>query len=301
MAVTVQAALAEGSRLFREAGRAECPAADISAPALDASLFLASVLDTDRSSLLSAGPRLLSPDSYGRFLKLVERRLSGECTAYILGKKEFWGLDFFVSPAVLVPRPDTEILVEAALEHIAGRQSGKEGEGIRVLDLCTGSGAVAVSLKHECPGADLTASDISEAALAVARENARRLLKKGPSGADAIRFVKSDLFDGIACLFDLVTANPPYIPSGELADLAPEVRGEPRLALDGGKDGLDIAGRLVAQARDRLTRGGVLLVEADPRQMAALAGIFEKNGYRNIRRRRDLSGLERVIEGAVQE
>ncbi|MDR1421000.1 MAG: peptide chain release factor N(5)-glutamine methyltransferase [Treponema sp.] len=298
MAVTVQAALAEGSRLLREAGRAEPSAACIGAPDLDASLFLASVLDTDRSSLLSAGPEPLSPASRARFLRLVERRLSGECTAYILGKKEFWGLDFFVSPAVLVPRPDTEILVEAALEHIAERKGGKADAGIRVLDLCTGSGAVAVSLKHECPGADVTASDISDAALAVARKNAERLLGNGPS---RIRFIKSDLFGGIPWLFDLVTANPPYIPSDELAGLAPEVRGEPRLALDGGKDGLEVACRLAAQAKNHLARGGVLLVEADPAQMVALDGIFKKNGYRNIRRRRDLSGLERVIEGAVRE
>ncbi|MDR0600869.1 MAG: peptide chain release factor N(5)-glutamine methyltransferase [Treponema sp.] len=219
--MTVQEVLAEGTLLLRGAGRAAAASACISAPALDASLLLAAVLDTDRSSLLAAGPRPVSSAFRTRFLRLVERRVSGECTAYILGKKEFWGLDFFVSPAVLVPRPDTETLVEAALEHIRQWERKNPDGKIRILDLCTGSGAVAVSLKHECPHAEVTASDISEAALDVACKNAGRLLGDALPGASCIRFIQSDLFGDIPQRFDLVTANPPYVPSGKIAGLAP--------------------------------------------------------------------------------
>jgi release factor glutamine methyltransferase len=203
------------------------------------------------------------------------------------------GLDLMVTAEVLVPRPDTETLVEAALAWIDHPDSSSPKGSLSVLDLCTGSGAVAVALKHERPDLTLWASDISVEALAVAEANARRLL-----GPDKITFVRSDLFKAITGSFDLIAANPPYIPTGELEGLPGEVRGEPVLALDGGEDGLALIRPLVAGVRDRLKRGGALFMEADPRQMPAVTGILKNCGYRNIRIRKDLPGRDRVI-GAV--
>jgi release factor glutamine methyltransferase len=219
--------------------------------------------------------------------------MAGECTAYILGRKEVRGLDFTVTPDVLVPRPDTETLVEAALAI------GK-GQYLAVLDLCTGSGAVAIALKHESPSMEVYASDISPKALTIARENARRILGTG----EIIHFLEADLFTPLSLSrfprpFSLITANPPYIASGEIAGLAREVRGEPLLALDGGEDGLGLIRRIITEAPAFLLPGGSLLMEADPRQMALITLILKKKGYRDIRTYQDLSGQDRVIMGVV--
>ncbi|MDR2537497.1 MAG: peptide chain release factor N(5)-glutamine methyltransferase, partial [Treponema sp.] len=175
--------------------------AGIETPALDASVLLAAVLHTDRAGLIIDGERTVSDEARGAYTRALERRLGGECVAYIVGRKEFWGLDFTVTPDVLVPRPDTETLVEAALSQAAHWMSGATGE---ILDLCTGSGAVAIALKHERPTVHIVASDISPAALVVARQNALRLL----GDAEAIHFIESDLFNKIDGQFDLITANP---------------------------------------------------------------------------------------------
>jgi release factor glutamine methyltransferase len=286
----------EGSALLRRAD--ENVSACVTSPSLDASLLLAHALATTRERLIAAGNEPIPDGGYGAFLRLIERRLSGECVAYILGKKEFRGLDFMVSPAVLVPRPDTEILVEAALAGIDGIPPP-----VRALDLCTGSGAAAIALKHERPPADITASDISEAALEIAKINAARLL--GNTGADAhalhITFIKSDLFENIPERFNLITANPPYIPSDEIDRLAPEVRMEPRTALDGGRDGLALIRRIIAEAPRRLFPDGSLLLEIDPRQAPAVRNLLEKAGFNDIQSYRDLAGLERVMGGSMTE
>ncbi|MDR1900329.1 MAG: peptide chain release factor N(5)-glutamine methyltransferase, partial [Treponema sp.] len=154
------------------------------------------------------------------------------------------------------------------------------------------SGAVAVALKHEAPFLEVWASDISAEALEVAEANAARLLADTP-----LRFLRGDLFEPVGPAFTCIVGNPPYIPSGEIGGLAPEVRKEPRLALDGGEDGLRILRRIIAGAPDHLCPGGTLLVEADPRQMAELASLLETGGYEDIKIHRDLSGAERVIGG----
>jgi release factor glutamine methyltransferase len=281
--MTCREALNAGSALLRSSG--------LESPSLDASLFMADLLAVERSRLPLLEDRELSPELYRRFRERLERRRAGECAAYILGRREFMGLDLAVTAEVLVPRPDTETLVEAALAWIDHPDSPRGS--LSVLDLCTGSGAVAEALKHERPDLILWASDISAGALAVAEANARRLL-----GPDKITFVRSDLFKAITGSFDLIAANPPYIPAGELESLPREVRGEPVLALDGGEDGLALIRPLIAGARDRLKQGGALFMEADPRQMPAITGILENCGYRNIRIRKDLPGRDRVI-GAV--
>ncbi|MDR1899030.1 MAG: peptide chain release factor N(5)-glutamine methyltransferase, partial [Treponema sp.] len=163
--MTVRETLAEGTARLREG--------NIESPALDASLLLAGALQTDRAGVIAAGPETVAGEVRARFTGLLERRLSGECVAYLLGTKEFRGLDFTVSPAVLVPRPDTETLVEAALEAV---RASPAPPPLSLLDLCTGSGAVAVALKHEAPFLEVWASDISAEALEVAEANAARLL-----------------------------------------------------------------------------------------------------------------------------
>jgi release factor glutamine methyltransferase len=209
-----------------------------------------------------------------------------------LGRKEFWGLDFMITPHVLVPRPDTEILVEAALNFLDrnGKIPGK------VLDLCTGSGAVAIAIKHQRPGLEVYGSDISGPALETARVNAGTLLPKGQEPA----FFPGDLFSALDPkaswrAFSVITANPPYVASGDIAGLAPEVRQEPRAALDGGEDGLNIIRRIVKEAPDYLVPGGGLFLEADPRQMPAIAAMLQNRGYGDISVRKDLAGLDRVI------
>ena len=263
--------------------------AGIETPTLDAGVLLAAVLHTDRAGLIIAGERTMSDEARGAYTRALERRLGGECVAYIVGRKEFWGLDFMVTPDVLVPRPDTETLVEAALSHRSGHWTSDTTE--EILDLCTGSGTVAIALKHERPTAHVVASDISPAALDVARRNAARLL----GDAEAIRLIESDLFHKIDGRFDLITANPPYVPSALIAGLAPEVRGEPLLALDGGNDGLDLIRRIVNGAKSRLKPGAGLLIEADPGEMDAITRLLLAEGYEKPRLYYDAAGKARVI------
>jgi release factor glutamine methyltransferase len=317
--MTITETLARGTALLK--------ARRIESPALDAALLLAETLGLSREQLILRGPDPLGEAASRRFFQLLDRRIAGECTAYILGRKEFRGLSFLVNPAVLVPRPDTETLVEAALRDLETRikkpcpeSAGAAGLSpppvcrpippLSVLDLCTGSGAVAVALKHECPGIEVFASDLSPEALETARLNAARLLgTEPPLGTErhaarrpgalspALTFIQSDLFDRIPRCFHLITANPPYIKTGEIDGLPPEVRGEPLLALDGGEDGLDLIRAIISQSPDHLFPGGLLLLEADPRQMPLVVSLLEQRGFRDIQTYRDLSGAERVSGG----
>ena len=278
-------------------GTARLGEGNIESPALDAALLLAGLLQTDRAGIVAAGPETVTGDLRARFAELLTRRISGECVACLLGKKEFWGLDFVVNAEVLVPRPDTETLVEAILEELG---SSSLSPPLSLLDLCTGSGAVAIALKHEAPFLEVWASDISAGALEVAGANAARLLTGPDAGSGPpVRFLHGDLFAPLPPDpgFAYISANPPYIPSGEIGNLAPEVRREPRLALDGGADGLGLLRRIIMEAPEYLRPGGTLLLEADPRQMTILRSLFKTEGYRDIKIRRDLAGAERVISG----
>ena len=274
--------------------------ASVPSCALDASLLLAKASGLSREQLYSRACSELDEAQCGYYFELIERRRKGECTAYILGHKEFWGLEFTVSPTVLVPRPDTEILVEAALLVI--RSIPNSGSPLSVLDLCTGSGVVAIALKHDCPGLEVTATDISEEALGVARKNAELL------GCE-ITFLRGDLFractdnpkaeDSSKRRFCLITANAPYIPSQCMEKLPIEVRNEPRIALDGGDDGLALIRRVIAEAPRYLQAGGSLVLEADPSQMETIAGLMKDQGFTEPKLYQDLAGKNRVIAAEI--
>ena len=206
---------------------------------------------------------------------------------YIIGQTEFYGLSFLVNEHVLIPRQDTELLVEEALKTTA--------EDSRVLDLCTGSGAVAVAIKHSRPDAAVTALDISKDALETAKKNAEQ------NGCE-IEFLLSDLFEelGAERKFDVIVSNPPYISETEYETLMPEVKDhEPSLALLAGEEGLDIYRRLTAEAPRYLTKGGALLVEIGCSQAEAVSGLFKENGFKEIKVIKDLAGLDRVVSGTT--
>jgi release factor glutamine methyltransferase len=257
----------------------------IDAPRLTAELLLADTLGLDRVGLYVNFERPLQADELAAFRARVKRRAAREPLAYILGHAEFWSLPLKVTPAVLIPRPDTELLVEAALPRL--------GAGSHILDIGTGSGALAIALAHECPQCRVTAIDVSPAALAVALENARM-----NRVAERIDLVQQDLARLPAGPFDLIVANPPYIPSGELATLMPEVRDfEPSLALDGGPDGLAAYRAIAAQAGTALAVGGWLLAEVGAGQAAAVQALFAAAGLTDTFVARDLAGIERVVGG----
>jgi release factor glutamine methyltransferase len=257
----------------------------IDTPRLDAELLLAETLGLDRVGLYVNFERPLLADELAAFRERVRRRAGREPLAYILGHTEFWSLPIKVTPAVLIPRAETELLVEEALPRLSGRQ--------QLLDVGTGSGALAIALAHERPELVVTAIDLSPAALTVAEANAR-----GNGVAERIRFEQHDLGQLPSGPYDLIVANPPYIPSGTLATLMPEVRDfEPRLALDGGVDGLAAYRAIAAQAATLLIPGGWLLVEVGIGQAPAVQELFALAGLEELFTSRDLAGIERVVGG----
>ena len=230
----------------------------IESPRLDAELLLGHVLKVGRLSLYTGFDRPLEASELAAYKQVIVRRRAGEPLAYITGEKEFWSLSFKVTPSVLIPRPDTETLVSSALARM--------GTSGRALDLCTGSGCVAAALASERPDWTVDATDLSSEALAVATENIERL-----GLVDRVRLLEGDLFAPVqGARFDIIVTNPPYVPDGEIDTLQPEVQREPRSALAGGADGLDLVRRIIAAAPDFLNPGASILLEVDPRQMKPL-------------------------------
>ena len=261
---------------------------EIDSARLEAELLLAATLDLDRVGLYVNFERPLNSDELAAFRERVKRRAQREPVQYILGETEFWSLMFNVNPAVLVPRADTEVLVEEALARIEGP--------VRVLDVGTGSGAIAIALAHEKPEIEVTALDCSESALEVARDNARR-----NGVAERVTCLVGDLASLPPGPFAMVVSNPPYIPSRDWQKLMPEVRDhEPRLALDGGDDGLEAYRQLVIQARQVLTPGGWLLVEVGINQAPDVSALFKAAGLIEIGQRNDYSGIPRVVMGRTK-
>ena len=254
-------------------------------PRLDAEVLLSHLLDEKRIYLYVHFDQPLTADVLARYREMVKRRTSGEPVAYICGEKEFMGMPFKVSPSVLVPQPDTEILVEAAIERLKGK------ENIRIADVCTGSGAIALALVHYLPEAAVSATEISPEALAIAKENAEVLGLSERAG-----FFEGDLLAPLAGkTFDAIVSNPPYIPSDDIDGLPREVRAEPKLALDGGADGLDFYRRLVRESAALLNDGGFLAVECGETQAGAIADMAAAGGFGKTEIVRDLADKERVV------
>lgn len=261
--------------------------AAIDTPELDARLLVGHATALDLTGLAVAARRPLTVQETERLGAAARRRLAGEPVARILGEKEFWGLPLRLTPATLVPRPDTETAVEAALEAMANRPPR------RIADLGTGSGALILALASEWPQAQCVATDLDEEALHTAAANARRL------GFDQrVVFVKCNYAAALAGPFDLVVSNPPYIPSAEIAVLAPEVREhDPRRALDGGADGLDAYRTLIPQSAALLSPGGALIVEVGMTQDGPVAGMMAAAGLAVGPPRPDLGGIPRAVIG----
>jgi release factor glutamine methyltransferase len=259
---------------------------------LDARALIGAVLGLDLTGLVAAADRPLSPEEAARLEEFARRRLAGEPVARILGFKEFWGLHLQISPATLVPRPDTETVVELALEIWRGsRHADREP---RLADLGTGSGAILLALLSELPEATAVGTDMSLAALRIASRNATSL-----GLASRARFVACNYAAALSGVFDLVVSNPPYIPSGEIAGLGREVRDyDPHGALDGGADGLDAYRALVPQAAQLLAPGAALVVEAGIGQSGPVGGLMEAAGLiLEWPARADLAGIPRAIAG----
>ncbi len=258
-------------------------------PRLDAELLLASVLGCDRIRLILEADRPLAPAELEHYRGLHKRRRRGEPVAYLRGEREFYGRPFHVDARVLVPRPETEHLVEVALARTRHLSLSA-----RVLDLCTGSGCVAITLAKERPTTAVIAADVSPGALEVARLNALRL------GA-MIGLVRSELFSALGAYagkLDLVTANPPYIPDAAYAGLPPDIRDfEPRLALASGADGLDVTRRIVAESPAMLAPGGILAIEIDDSAAEAVTALFAAAGFCDVVVTRDYAGRDRVVSG----
>ena len=273
------------SVLAMGAERLRASAAAAASAALDAGLLLAHTLRTTRVRLMSDGASAVEPAALERYRVLIERRARGEPLAYLTGTREFWSLPLRVSGAVLVPRPETELLVERAL----ALRAAPEG---RVVDLGTGSGAIALALAHERPRWQVTATDASLAALAVARANAARL------GLGGIDFRAGSWFAPLAgARFDLIVSNPPYVAADDPALADPALAHEPRLALTPGADALGFLRQIARDAPQHLEPGGWLLLEHGAAQAAAVRHELVLAGCRYVRSHRDLAGHERITEG----
>ncbi len=272
------------ARVLSDAARRLAPLGDT--PRLDAELLLAHALGIPRVKLLAMGRQAIDET---RFSPLLERRLASEPVAYILGRRAFFAHDFMVRPPILVPRPETEHLVELALEHIADRP-------LSVLDLCTGSGCIAVSIAAHEAQCTVMATDINPEAITLARENNAAL-------GTGVFFYRGDLFGALPSRdsrFDIIVGNPPYVESGDWETLPPDIRNyEDPAALIAGVDGLDLIRRIVSDAPAWLNPGGLLAMEIGERQFDDTAQLFDGAGFREIACKKDLAGVRRIIHGTT--
>lgn len=281
-----------------EEGKRRLTEAAIEEAELDARLLLEHVCGTDRNTLLAHGDRLVTEEDRLRYQELIKRRASRIPLQQLSGVQNFMGLDFLVNEHVLIPRQDTEFLVEEVLKNLH--------DGMRVLDLCTGTGCILISLlryTNDCQGLGV---DISPEALAVAKMNARRLLTGNGESAESerrghLQFLESDLYERVEGIFDIIVSNPPYIPTDVIDTLMPEVREhEPRLALDGSEDGLLFYRRIIEGCRAYLKGGGMLFFEIGHDQGAAVRELMEQAGFLEVQVTKDYAGLDRVVSGILE-
>lgn len=284
--MTYREAWKKGEEVLTAAGIAEeC--------GLDARLLLEHVCGTDRNDLLAHGDRQLSDEERKRYEELIARRAERIPLQHITGEQDFMGLTFAVNENVLIPRQDTEVLVEEVLRNLH--------DGMKILDMCTGSGCILISLLHYSNNCTGVGADISEEALETARKNGLALLKRGegilPLESECV-FLQSDLFENVEGVFDIIVSNPPYIPSGEIETLMPEVRDhEPRQALDGAGDGLFFYRRILEKGVGHLARGGMLFFEIGCDQAGVVSALMEQAGFLEITVVQDYAGLDRVVYG----
>ena len=283
-------------------------------PELDADVLLMAVTGRDKTALLFKGGEPLSTAEEADFRAYIQARSTGLPVAYITGHKEFYGYDFLVTPDVLIPKPDTELLVEKTLSVIREKLSAKNGRILTLCDMCTGSGCVGISTARAAweeglvtreNALSLTLCDISQAALDVARTNADMLCP--PALREKVRLVRTNLFQAVTGSFDIITANPPYIPAGEVEELLADGRNEPRLALNGDidlfgnatgvGDGLGIMRNLLPQATGHLAPAGVLLVEAGEYNAEMTEYLFRDAGLKDTGIARDMAGQLRCVYG----
>ncbi len=293
--LNVRTALKQGIHLLREA--------QVPSDTLAAELLLLHVTLRDRAWLYAHPEEILDPQTIESYFSLLRRRAAGEPTQHLTGKQEFWGLEFEVTPDVLIPRPETEHLIEVALDRLAVRElrSGRDpkltGEGLTIADIGTGSGCIAVALAKELPAAEIYATDISPAALKVAQRNATRL-----GHSNRITFLESNLLVAFASspnqslAFDLIISNPPYIGRKESTTLPIEVRDhEPAHALYGGEEGYELYGLLVPEAARHLKPTGLLVLELGHDSLPAVRPLFESPEWKNLLVTNDLAAIPRVL------
>lgn len=283
-AVNVRAALRAAMAWMRNAG--------VPSHALAAELLLMHVMGRDRAWLYAHPEAPLDAEDARRYFESVTKRVAGTPTQYLTGKQEFWGLEFEVTPAVLIPRPETEHIIEVALERLGERRAQAS---LRIADVGTGSGCIAVALAHEFPCAEICATDISTAALAVAARNAAR-----HNMAERVRLIECNLLDAFASkreTFDMIVSNPPYVARDEEAQLQREVREhEPHAALFCGATGAEIYAPLVNQAAGLLKPGGLLVIEIGYGALDRVRSLFDASAsWRQIRVADDLAGIARVV------
>lgn len=279
--------------------------ANVPSYTLAAELLLLYVVGRDRTWIYSHPEELVSESATEAYLQLVARRADGEPTQHLTGKQEFWGLEFCVSPDVLIPRPETEHLIEVALDRLAVREIRAArpprltGQNVTLVDIGTGSGCLAIALAKELPAATIYATDVSPTALRVARQNAERL-----GFATQIHFVESNLFRGLSPLaarhspisFDLIVSNPPYVSRRDKSFLSVEVREhEPDLALYGGEEGYEFYAELISQSAERLNPTGLLVLELGYDSLPAVQPLLGPDKWANIGVTNDLSGIPRVL------
>lgn len=278
MSATIQSAISEGAATLKIAG--------VDGSRNTASLLMMHVLDRDRTFLLAHGEENLSPNDFERYQRLVARRAAGHPLQYLTGHQEFFKLDFEVTPDVLIPRPETELIVEVGIEILRDQVNPS------FADLGTGSGAIAISLLQELPRARAIAVDVSPAALEVAKRNAER-----HRVIDRLRLVKSDLFSAVdsPASFPLIVSNPPYVPARDLDHLQREVSYEPRAALDGGPDGLAVIRRLLRDTPDFLCPRGHLIFEIGFDQHETVTAAIDPAVWELLEVRKDLQGIPRTV------
>lgn len=286
---------------------------DSPSPSLDVEVLMQWVLNKDRTYILFHRDEKLSAEQEAILNDAVSKRKTGLPVAYITGHKEFFGYDFFVTLDVLIPKPDTEILVENTIEFIK-KKTAEEKHPLKVLDLCTGSGCVAVSILKSIEEnkiieteliPDFTLADISSKALEIAEKNSTRLLSD--SSGKKVEFIKTNLFSSIEKKYDIIVSNPPYVPCDETTELLKDGRSEPRLALDGDiniegnnsgtTDGLEIIRNLIMQSKDHIKKNGILILETGEYNAEAAEDFMKKNGYSETKLYRDLEGQLRNVSG----